>query len=78
MKTITNLSLPTVTDDGKPSTAPMQSVGGRFQRRQRQTAIGIFFESSAGGQVLITNDALWAEAEKHELLLVIPAAPKTI
>lgn len=86
MKTITNLSVPTVTDDGKPSTIQTQvafqrggkTIQPRFWRRSRQTAKGIYLESSIGGQVLVTNEALWAEAEKHEPLLVIPSPPKTI
>ena len=80
MKTITAISEANVTDDGKPSTVQVQApfvrdgktVQPQFWRRARQTANGIYFESSTGGQVLITNDALWDAAEPHEPLLKVP------
>jgi hypothetical protein len=80
MKTITELTAANVTDDGKAATIQTQAAFVRrgetvpppFWRRQRQTAKGIFLESSAGGQVLITNEALWAAGEQHEALLKAP------
>ena len=70
MKTLTNLTAANVTDDGKPTTAPMQDVGGRFQRRKRMTANGVFYESSSGAQVFVPDSAI----ESVEPLF---AAPKT-
>ena len=81
MKTITNLTATNATDDGKPIAAPMaqpsfmrrgKTITPPFSRRQRLTARGIYFESSNGGQVLITNESLWAAAEQHEPLLKSP------
>ena len=70
MKIITNLTSANVTDDGKPSTAPMQSIGGQFQRRKRITATGVFYESTSGAQVFVPDSAI-------EFVEPLFAPPKT-
>lgn len=66
MKTIITL---TATDDGKPTTAPMarpafvrngKTITAPFTRRIRQTAKGIYCESSLGAQVFIPHTAIEA------------------
>ena len=68
MKTITNLTAATVTDDGKPTTAPVAAPAGRFVRRRRFTADGVYYESSSGAQVFVAD----AEIEKVEPLFAVP------
>ena len=81
MKTITTL---TATDDGKPITASMarpsfvrsgKTITAPFTRRIRQTAKGIYCESSLGAQLFIPHTVI----ETAEPLFAAPTqSPKTI
>ena len=74
MKTLTNITSANVTDDGKPSTAPLTTISGRFGRRSRQAANGWYFESTAGAQVFIPIAEINKLVEANEPLF---AAPQT-
>ncbi len=43
-----------------------------FWRRTRKAKYGIYFESSSGGSVFISEDELWKMAEAHDSALCEP------
>ena len=75
MKTVTEISAKTVTDDkALPAVIPNQPT---FRRQFREVADGWIFESTTGGKAFVPKSEIWAMVELAEpLLKQIDSAPK--
>jgi len=79
MKTITNITCAcgenqsTVSTPNPGDIHTTQSKKG-FWRRTRKAKSGMYFESSSGGSVFVSEDDLWKMVEPHDAALCEPQA----
>ena len=79
MKTLSNLTIGNIADNKvEPKITPPIKIGKKtvtvpFGRRMRVSANGIYFESTTGGNVFISQSELWIMAASADSNLNAPS-----
>jgi hypothetical protein len=79
MKTLSNLTAvasdSAATVQKSSSDLNISQSQKEFWRHARASAAGIYFESSAGGQIFVSHAELWKMVEPHDTKLIMPPKP---